>query len=45
MEEFQSIWIRGDVRFGAIGDGDRGGIDKNLRKIICPKINFEVWKL
>jgi hypothetical protein len=24
---------------------DRGGIDKNLRKIICPKINFEVWKL
>ncbi len=23
----------------------RGGIDKNLRKIICPKINFEVWKL
>jgi hypothetical protein len=25
--------------------GDRGGIDKNLRKIICPKIKFEVWKL
>jgi hypothetical protein len=24
---------------------DRGGIDKNLRKIICPKIKFEVWKL
>jgi hypothetical protein len=23
----------------------RGGIDKKLRKIICPKINFEVWKL
>jgi hypothetical protein len=23
----------------------RGGINKNLRKIICPKINFEVWKL
>jgi hypothetical protein len=23
----------------------RGRIDKNLRKIICPKINFEVWKL
>jgi hypothetical protein len=23
----------------------RGGIDKNLRKIICPKIKFEVWKL
>ncbi len=22
-----------------------GRIDKNLRKIICPKINFEVWKL
>jgi hypothetical protein len=25
--------------------GGRGGIDKNLRKIICPKIKFEVWKL
>jgi hypothetical protein len=24
---------------------DRGGNDKNLRKIICQKINFEVWKL
>ncbi len=24
---------------------NRGRIDKNLRKIICPKINFEVWKL
>jgi hypothetical protein len=24
---------------------NRGGIDKNLRKIICPKINFDVWKL
>jgi hypothetical protein len=24
---------------------DRGRIDKNLRKIICPKIKFEVWKL
>ncbi len=23
----------------------RGGINKNLRKIICPKIKFEVWKL
>ncbi len=23
----------------------RGGIDKTLRKIIGPKINFEVWKL
>jgi hypothetical protein len=23
----------------------RGGIDKNLRKTICPKIKFEVWKL
>ncbi len=23
----------------------RGRIDKNLRKIICPKIKFEVWKL
>ncbi len=23
----------------------RGGIDKILRKIICPKIKFEVWKL
>jgi hypothetical protein len=28
-----------------IPDMSRGGIDKNLRKIICPKINFEVWKL
>jgi hypothetical protein len=26
-------------------DSSRGGIDKKLRKIICPKINFEVWKL
>ena len=23
----------------------RGGIDENLRKIICPKMKFEVWKL
>jgi hypothetical protein len=27
------------------GSDGRGGIDKNLRKIICSKINFEVWKL
>jgi hypothetical protein len=30
---------------GLNGAGYRGGIDKNFRKIICPKINFEVWKL
>jgi hypothetical protein len=24
---------------------DRGCIDKNIRKNISPKLNFEVWKL
>jgi hypothetical protein len=32
--------------FEGVCDEDSGGrIDKNLRKIISPKINFEVWKL
>jgi hypothetical protein len=34
-----------DVNIFWIRHRSRGGIDKNLRKIICPKINFEVWKL
>jgi hypothetical protein len=36
----------GSVSCGGSGGGSgRGGFDKNLRKIICPKIKFEVWKL
>jgi hypothetical protein len=26
-------------------NGGRGCIDKNIRKNISPKLNFEVWKL
>ena len=34
-----------EYKMGSRSQYDRGGIDKNLRKMICPKINFEVWKL
>jgi hypothetical protein len=43
----ESYWSHTSQSFSKMKDTNtiRGEIDKNLRKIICPKINFEVWKL